>query len=134
MYIAVRNQDYRSQIDNTMALDGINTSSFSTAQELWAAFLQKPVRFVITERRFGDDFDGLSLCRKIRKRPPLPYIYLVMLSTLSRLEHVKEGLATGVDDYLIKPPNPLQIRLRVLVGLRWLQHIDNINSQRLDIE
>ena len=52
------------------------------------------------------------------------------VSAMSRLQEIKEGLAAGVDEYLIKPPNPLQLRSRVLVGLRWLQYIDLLYEGR----
>jgi DNA-binding response OmpR family regulator len=56
----------------------------------------------------------------------LPYVYIVMRSVMNRLAEIKEGLAMGVDDYLIKPHNPFQLRSRILVGTRWLNYIDSL--------
>jgi CheY-like chemotaxis protein len=81
---------------------------------------------VLNESERVSSVNGLDLTRSIRKHYLLPYIYIVVLSAMSRLQEIKDGLVAGVDDYLIKPPNPLQVRSRVLVGLRWLQYIDSL--------
>lgn len=105
-------------------------STFSSASDLWERFQARPARLVITDRRFGDDFDGLELVRKIRKHYQLPYIYAMMRSVGSQLEEIREGLTAGVDDYLVKPHNPFQIRSRALVAMRWLTYIDSITLKR----
>ncbi len=130
IYLAVRNKDERSRLEDTLVLDRFDVSVFPSATALWESFSIRPTRFVITERQFPDGFTGLDLCRGIRKDFLLPYVYVVMLSTMKRLDEIKQGLAAGVDDYLIKPPNPLQIRSRVLVGKRWLAYIDSLHSAR----
>lgn len=126
IYLALRYQGERSHMEDQLVLDGYDVSTFASARKLWEHFQIKPARFVITDRRFGDDFSGLDLVRKIRAREPLPYVYVLMFSIMGRLADIREGLVTGVDDYLVKPPNPFQIRSRVLVGLRWLAYIDSI--------
>jgi len=81
---------------------------------------------------FWGGFEGLELVRKIRKHYQLPYIYMLMRSAMNQLDEIKGGLDAGVDDYLVKPHNPFQIRSRVLVGLRWLTHIDSITWKRTE--
>jgi DNA-binding response OmpR family regulator len=127
IYIAIRNQTDRSQMEDTLVLDGFDVSSFATAKELWTQIQIRPARFVITDRLFGGEFSGLDLVAKIRKKYQLPYVYVLMRSAMERLGEIEAGLAGGVDDYLIKPHNPFQIRSRILVGLRWLKYIDSIN-------
>ena len=41
-----------------------------------------------------------------------------MRSAMSQLDEIRTGLEAGVDDYLVKPHNPFQIRSRVLVAMR----------------
>jgi DNA-binding response OmpR family regulator len=126
IYIAIREADDRSHIEDQLVLDGVNVSCFTCAHDLWERFRTRPVRFVITDRRFGASFDGMELVRRIRKHYQLPYVYVLMRSRLAQLKEIKEGLEAGVDDYLVYPHNAFQIRSRVLVGLRWLTHIDSI--------
>ena len=87
-----------------------------------------PARVVISERRFADGFSGLKLVSHIRQHHLTPYVYTVVLSTMANLKEMREALAVGVDDYLVRPHNPFQLRSRALVGMRWLNYIDAIND------
>jgi DNA-binding response OmpR family regulator len=126
IYLAIQKPEDRSHIEDELVLDGANVSTFGSAKDLWEHFQARPSRLVITDQRFGDDFEGLELVRKIRERYQLPYIYILMRSGGSQLEDIRAGLAAGVDDYLVTPHNPFQIRSRVLVAMRWLTYIDSI--------
>ena len=126
LYLAMKSRQERSQFEDGLVLDGVDVSTFPSAAALWDAFQERPARLVVTDRRFGDDFDGLSLTRSIRESFRLPHIYICMVSKLSQLKEIREGLEAGVDDYLVKPHNPFQLRTRVLIGLRWLTYIDAV--------
>lgn len=126
VYLAIKKPDERSRVEDTMVLDGIEVRAFASASDLWQAFPTKPARLIITDRRFLDSFNGLDLTRQIRAQHLTPYVYIVVLSTLSHLKEIKEGLTAGVDDYLVKPHNRFQLRTRVLVGIRWLNYIDSL--------
>ena len=111
-------------------LDGADVSSLASASKLWEHFQTRPARFVITDRRFGSEFDGMELVRQIRKNYQLPHVYVLMRSRMGQLNEIREGLVAGVDDYLIYyPHNNFQIRSRVLVGLSWLTYIDSLTSK-----
>ncbi len=128
MYLAIKNADERSHLEDQLVLDGANVSTFSSAHELWNHFQIRPARMVITDRRFDGDFGGMELVKEIRRNHQLPYVYLLMRSRMGQLNEIKEGLEQGVDDYLIYPHNPFQIRSRALVGMRWLTYIDSITK------
>jgi PleD family two-component response regulator len=126
LYLAVKRRDERSRMEDTLVLDGFNIRTFTTASDLWEAFQQNPARIVISERRFADGFTGLNLVSNIRKHHLTPYVYTVVLSTMAKLTEMKEAMAVGADDYLVLPHNPLQLRSRALVGMRWLNYIDSL--------
>lgn len=59
--------------------------------------------------------DGIQACMKIREERSMP---IIMLSAKSEdLDKIK-GLASGADDYLSKPFNPLELTARVKSQLR----------------
>jgi DNA-binding response OmpR family regulator len=126
IYLAIQKDDERSHIEDQLVLDGVDVSCFASAQDLWKHFQTRPIRFVITDRRFDAGFDGMELVRQIRKNYQLSYVYVLMRSRLAQLKEIREGLDLGVDDYLVYPHNNFQIRSRVLVGLKWLTYIDSI--------
>jgi len=132
LYLAVKKRDERSRMEDSLVLDGFNIRTFASASELWEAFQQTPARLVISERRFSDGFSGINLVRDIRKHFLTPYVYTVILSTMSNLKDMKEALAVGVDDYLVRPHNRFQLRSRSLVGMRWLNYIDSLYEGKAD--
>ena len=66
-------------------LDHGDVSTFASANALWDCFQDRPAPFIITDRRFGEEFDGLDLVRGIRKRSMLPYVFVLMRSTMKRV-------------------------------------------------
>lgn len=127
IYLAAKNRDERSRMEDLLVLDGFDVSTFDSASRLWTRFQDRPTRMIFTDRRFANDMSGLDLARKIRETHLMPYVYIVILSALNQFGEIKQALAAGVDDYIVKPHNKLQIRSRTLVGRRWLAYIDMLN-------
>jgi DNA-binding response OmpR family regulator len=126
IYIAAKRPDDRVHLTDSMTVDGFNVTPFASANELWNAFQLRPARIVVTERRFEYGISGLDLVERIRKQQPWPYVYVVVTSSMSMMEEIERGLEAGVDDYLLKPFNPIQLRARALVALRWLCYLDSL--------
>jgi two-component system, cell cycle response regulator len=64
--------------------------------------------------------DGAEICREVRRRQKVPYVYLVMLTARGQREDVLLGLEAGADDYLIKPFDSLELKGRLRSGRRIL--------------
>lgn len=69
--------------------------------------------------------DGIQLCKQIREDSAVP---IIMLSAKSADEDKIKGLATGADDYVIKPFNPLELIARVKSQLRRYTQFNNALS------
>jgi len=128
IYIAAKRPDDRAHWADSLILDGFNVKAFASAGELWDCFQQRPARIVMTERRFEIGPSGLELVGHVRRLQPWPYVYAVVMSSLNRVEEIEQGLEAGVDDYLLKPFNPVQLRARALVSLRWLSYLDSLQE------
>lgn len=64
--------------------------------------------------------DGVEVCREIRKREDRPYIYLLLLTAKHKKEDVIAGMGAGADDYLSKPFDPQELKVRLRAGRRIL--------------
>jgi len=61
---------------------------------------------------------GLELCQRIRARDAIEYVYFMLVTALDDSEHALAGIAAGVDDCLVKPVRPFDLRLRLMVAER----------------
>ena len=68
--------------------------------------------------------DGIQVCRKVRERPVIPSLYIILLTARGGKPDIVEGLEAGADDYVVKPFDREELRVRVKVGARFveLQH------------
>jgi two-component system NtrC family sensor kinase len=62
---------------------------------------------------------GPEVCRKLRGRAEAPQPYLLLLTAREGKEHITEAIRSGANDYLSKPlePNELRVRLDIATGL-----------------
>jgi two-component system cell cycle response regulator len=64
--------------------------------------------------------DGVEVCKEIRKREDHPYIYLLLLTAKQKKEDVIAGMEAGADDYIAKPFEPQELKVRLRAGRRIL--------------
>jgi putative two-component system response regulator len=63
---------------------------------------------------------GIELCRRIRQRQSSGYVYIILLTARTGTCHVVEGLGAGADDFISKPFQPEELRVRLRAGHRVL--------------
>lgn len=76
-------------------------------------------RIVITDLDMPD-VNGFELIEAIRSSE-LRYTYIIVLTSLEDEDSLVKALSLGADDYLAKPVNPNELKLRVQGGLRILK-------------
>lgn len=78
------------------------------------------------------NMDGIEACIKIREERHMP---IIMLSAKAEDMDKIQGLASGADDYLTKPFNPLELIARVKSQLRRYKRYNNeIEAEKSIIE
>lgn len=65
--------------------------------------------------------DGVDVCKAIRSGPQEPYTYLLLLTARDNKNDIVHGLDAGADDYLVKPCNPLELKVRLRAGKRVIE-------------
>ena len=63
---------------------------------------------------------GPEVCRKVRASKIQRYIYLLLLTGRDRSGDAVTGIEAGADDYLTKPFNPDELRVRLTAAHRIL--------------
>src|SRR5437588_4029580 len=64
--------------------------------------------------------DGVEVCRRVRELNREPYIYILLLTSKDTSDELVEGMEAGADDYLRKPVNSHELRVRLRAGRRIL--------------
>ncbi len=62
--------------------------------------------------------DGIELCRRVRAQGQEPYLYVILLTGREGRDDVVAGLDAGADDYVTKPFDAQELRVRLRAGER----------------
>jgi two-component system, cell cycle response regulator len=73
--------------------------------------------------------DGVEICRRLRALQREPYIYILLLTARTESQDLIEGMDAGADDYLTKPFNAHELRVRIRAGRRILDLQDALRRQ-----
>jgi diguanylate cyclase (GGDEF)-like protein len=74
--------------------------------------------------------DGIQLCRNIRRNKPEPYTYILLVTGRRAQDDVIRGLEAGADDYVRKPFDPAELKVRLRTGKRILFLQERLISSR----
>jgi len=100
----------------------------SDGEEAWRAYEAQPTRLVITDWLMPR-MDGLELVKKIRANDASDYTYLVLLTAnIGQRENYFKAMQAGVDDFLAKPLDRLELEIRLQVAQRILKASSHIQS------
>lgn len=61
---------------------------------------------------------GPELCRLVRERAAEPYTYILLLTSRNEKDDVVEGMNSGADDYITKPFDKHELKVRLRAGTR----------------
>jgi putative two-component system response regulator len=76
-------------------------------------------RLVITDWEMPE-LDGIELCKAIRTDDFNGYVYVILLTSRGATKDIVAGLSAGADDFMTKPFDPAELRVRVRTGVRIL--------------
>lgn len=65
--------------------------------------------------------DGVEVCREIRKQKRRGYVYIILLTARDGKRDIIEGIAAGADDYVTKPFNAHELKVRIRAGRRIIE-------------
>ena len=98
---------------------GLGVLTAQNGREALEILQKSDVRLVITDR-IMPEMDGIALCRSIRASDISGYVYIIILTISGSKEDIVNGINAGADDYVTKPFNLEELKVRVDSGLRVL--------------
>lgn len=107
-------KEIRNLISVYLENEGIQTKKTEDAIEALKLLDKEEFDLIILDIMMPK-MDGIEACMKIREERHMP---IIMLSAKSEDMDKIQGLASGADDYITKPFNPLELIARVKSQLR----------------
>lgn len=107
----------RHLLEQTLRRWGHQVVVTADGVQAWRA-LQKGDSYLVIADWMMPGLNGLELCRKVREAGMDRYVYIILLTGRGRKRDVVEGLAAGADDYVVKPFDRDELRVRIHAGER----------------
>src|SRR5215210_1066949 len=108
----------------TLASWGYEVAICTTGADAWHALQQNGAPQLAILDWEMPDLDGPEVCRRLRDRGTERYTYLILLTGRTDKKDLITGMNAGADDYLTKPfdAHELRVRLRAATRILDLQH------------
>src|SRR5690606_20779425 len=103
--------DLREYIKDSLS-ENFNVIESLNGKDGMANVLDKIPDLIISDVMMTE-MDGYTFCKKIKSNEKTNHITVILLTAKASTEDKLEGLELGADDYLIKPFNPEELKLRV---------------------
>lgn len=96
---------------------GVEVVECASVDEAWDHLYTRPPDVVITDLMMPD-VDGATFCRLIRGDERIREVMILMITAHTEREERLAALDAGVDDFLVKPVDRLDLRARVATACR----------------
>jgi len=107
-------------VEHLLTTWGHEVVSCGDGEGAWARFCDEVPRLLLLDWVMPG-LDGLEVCRRVRGHSAGASVQVVMLTGRAELADVEAALAAGADDYLTKPVDAAQLKIRLQVAAHRLQ-------------
>ena len=123
----------RRILEQALGSSGYDVDTAADGQEALAKVRSHRPDVVVTDWQMPR-MDGLTLCRILKSNDETRFTHVLMLSARGETEAKVTSLETGVDDYLVKPVDPVELKARVKVGLRLQKALSDLAAKNEILE
>lgn len=91
------------------------------------------INFLITDWMMGET-TGLELCKQIRNSNLEKYVYIILLTSKTDKNELVEGMESGADDFIGKPFNVEELKVKIKAGERILNLESELKEKNKKLE
>ena len=99
---------------------GYETTVCENAEDGWEAY-QKQIHSLAVLDWLLPGMSGVELCRQIRAMPESAGTVILMSTSQTELSDVEIALKAGADDYIVKPVDITQMKIRLFIAEKRIQ-------------
>ncbi|RED47786.1 hybrid sensor histidine kinase/response regulator transcription factor [Seonamhaeicola aphaedonensis] len=121
------NEELRMFMHNIL-IDDYNVFEAENGKIAFKMAVKEPIDLIVSDVVMPIT-TGLELCKLIKEDIRTSHIPVILLTAKSDITHKIEGLQSGADDYISKPFNVQELKLRINNSLKSIQNIkSNLNT------
>ena len=129
--VADDSQVYRQLLSTHLREWGFPFTIVKDGSEAWAVLQRTDCPKLVLLDWVLPGVDGVELCRRIRlANAGKSYSYIILLTGKDAKKDLLEAMQAGVDDYLVKPFDHLELKARLLVGKRIIELQEELVSAK----
>ncbi|MCI0461952.1 MAG: SpoIIE family protein phosphatase [Gemmataceae bacterium] len=121
-------------LSGCLAKWGHEVLSAADGAEAWRLFQQHPDIALVVTDWLMPGLDGAELIRRIRADQRPGYVYVILLTALDSREHLIGGMEAGADDFLVKPFDREELRVRLRAGERVVRLEQDLAHRNHELE
>jgi len=122
----------RKMIANFLREAGYNVFEAADGIQTFSSIINLDINIAILDWVLPG-MDGIQVCRQIRDKHHTSYVFIIMLTVKSDHEDLMKGFDAGVDEYLTKPVNLLELNARIKVGARVCQLEQRLKEKQKEL-
>jgi len=115
------NPVFQSMLSNMLTKWGYHPVIARDGNEAWEALQQPDGPQLAILDWMMPGLNGVDICRGIRAAGREPYVYILLLTARTDAHDLVEGMEAGADDYVTKPFQAHELRVRLRAGRRILE-------------
>ena len=138
MKILIAEDDLTSRLilENMLTKWGFEVVSATNGTDAWAKLQEEdPPRLLILDWMMPG-IEGVEICRRLRENSKSEdqYTYVTLLTAKESKENIVTGMEAGADDYITKPFDMHELRVRVRAGERIVQLQSELLKAKKELE
>jgi phosphoserine phosphatase RsbU/P len=123
----------RASLERQLRNWGHEVVATEDGEQAWQAFDAGDFDIVITDWEMPR-LSGVELVRRIRASARVLYTYIIILTSRSDKADVVEGIEAGADDYVSKPFDREELRVRLMAGERVVRLERTLHRQNAELQ
>lgn len=124
----------RHILKGTLSRWGFDVITAADGNEAWQILQQEGAPRLAILDWMMPGMDGIEVCRKVREQLTGPYIYMLLLTSKREKEDIIRGMSAGADDYVSKPFDPQELRMRLKAGQRIIDLQEKLLQAQQELE
>ncbi len=131
--LIVEDTDFsRLMLERQVQQLGYQSIAVKDGLEAWEVLQNEPINFIITDWMMPR-LDGIRLCERVRGANLARYVYIILLTTKGDKSDLITGIEAGADDFMVKPFNPMELKVKIFAGERVLNYEKTLVSRNEEL-